>query len=211
MKTRRMLAVTAALAAGLASLAVGPAAAQFTAPLSPQSQNFVIVARTSANFIDEAGRTALANGAGKSAQSFARSAIDDQDAAVARMKGLADIAPLPTGRSALPAATTGALDFLFAPLDLAATSATNITGAPLASTPAGLPITATQQETLDKLQALNGRAFDRAYIISQRETYEALWAAYDNYARNGDDAALRDAAAQELPSIQRQRDRLKRL
>ena len=78
-------------------------------------------------------------------------------------------------------------------------------------TPAGLPITSTQQETLDRLQTLNGRAFDRAYIAAQRATYDALYAAYDDYSRTGDDPALRDAATQELPAIQRQRDRLKKL
>ncbi len=209
--TIRRFVATAAVAAGLVFSAIVPAAAQFTAPLSPASQNFVTIARTSAHFIDEAGRTALANGAGKSAQSFARTAVADQDAVADRMKGLPDIAPLPTGRSAGIAGNAGLFDTLLAPFDFVATSTTTITGTPLATTTAGLPITATQQVTLDKLQTLNGRAFDRAYVASQREAYETLWAAYDEYACNGDDAALRDAAAAELPALQRQRDRLKKL
>ena len=209
--TTRRIAGVAVFAAGLALSGIVPAAAQFTAPLSPASQNFVTIARTGANFIDEAGRTALANGAGKSAQAFARTAVADQDALADRMKGLPDIAPPPTGRSAVTTGSSGPFDFLFAPLEFGPTTAATVTGAPLATTAAGLPITATQQVMIDKLQTLNGRAFDRAYIASQREAYETLWAAYDDYARNGDDAALRDVAAQELPALQLQRDRLKKL
>lgn len=66
-----------------------------------------------------------------------------------------------------------------------------------------------QRAMLDKLQPANGAAFDRLYLDQQRKAHQAALGLHQNYAKNGDTPALRQAASGAVPIVQQHIDHLK--
>lgn len=60
-----------------------------------------------------------------------------------------------------------------------------------------------QRAMLDQLGRLEGTAFDAAYLRQQRTAHDEALALHSNYARSGDNPALRDTAAKAVPIVQR--------
>jgi putative membrane protein len=58
------------------------------------------------------------------------------------------------------------------------------------------------QEMLDKLQRLNGAAFERQYKKDQIVAHKQAVALFKHYAKTGDDAALKTWADQSLPELE---------
>jgi putative membrane protein len=58
-------------------------------------------------------------------------------------------------------------------------------------------------ETRNKLEALSGREFDRAYLGSQREAHAATLKLLENEIANGKDAAAKAWARETLPVVKR--------
>ena len=61
---------------------------------------------------------------------------------------------------------------------------------------------ATQQGQAQRLEGLNGRSFDRAYIAAQVQDHEMVIKVFDTEANSGTDPRLRFFAQQALPVLQ---------
>ncbi len=57
------------------------------------------------------------------------------------------------------------------------------------------------QRKLDKLKALNGEDFDKAYDADQVKAHKIAIDLFERYARGGENAALRQWAATTLPTL----------
>lgn len=68
-----------------------------------------------------------------------------------------------------------------------------------------------QQKRIDELRGLSGAPFDAAYLRQQRLAHQEALALHAGYAENGDNAALRKAAAAAVPVVQRHIDLLANL
>lgn len=77
--------------------------------------------------------------------------------------------------------------------------------------PAPPQLTADQQQKLDQLQPLTGQAFDQAYVAQQMPAHQQALAMLQNYAQNGDQPALKQAAQQAIPIVQKHINRLQEL
>lgn len=64
---------------------------------------------------------------------------------------------------------------------------------------------------LDNLRAANGAEFDRAYLAQQEAAHEEALTLMRGYAENGDNAALKQAAAQAAPKIEAHLQRVNQL
>jgi putative membrane protein len=58
------------------------------------------------------------------------------------------------------------------------------------------------QTQFDQLQAAEGAAFDQAYLAAQAGAHDEAVALFDGYAAQGEEGALREFAAQTLPTLQ---------
>lgn len=58
------------------------------------------------------------------------------------------------------------------------------------------------QQILDRLAALEGEAFDTAYMEAQVQAHDEAVALFETYAANGADGALKAFAAATLPTLQ---------
>ncbi|MGH6850783.1 MAG: DUF4142 domain-containing protein [Methylocella sp.] len=58
------------------------------------------------------------------------------------------------------------------------------------------------QKMLDKLQRLNGTAFDRQYKKDQIAAHKQAMSLFKHYSKTGDDAALKTWADNSLPELQ---------
>ena len=65
-----------------------------------------------------------------------------------------------------------------------------------------------QARMLSQLQPLNGAAFDAAYLNQQRTAHQMALTLHGNYARNGDNGALKQVAAGAGPVVQRHIEQL---
>lgn len=61
---------------------------------------------------------------------------------------------------------------------------------------------AKHQARIDKLSRLSGAAFDRAYVKDQVKDHEQVVREFQNEARNGSDAAVKEFASRTLPTLQ---------
>ena len=61
---------------------------------------------------------------------------------------------------------------------------------------------AAHQAKLDKLKAMKGGAFDKAYFDTQIDLQKDNVSLFERYAKNGDNAALKSLAAGYLPRLQ---------
>lgn len=68
-----------------------------------------------------------------------------------------------------------------------------------------------QQAMIDELRGLDGKAFDAAYVRQQRMAHDEALALHTGYAKNGDKAPLRAAAAKAVTIVQRHIERLRSL
>lgn len=84
-----------------------------------------------------------------------------------------------------------------------------------AATAAGTPPTPDlmpmQQQMMDELRGASGAGFDAVYLRQQVPAHEMALALHENYARNGDTAALRGTAAAAVPIIRQHLDRARQL
>lgn len=64
---------------------------------------------------------------------------------------------------------------------------------------------------LDNLRAANGAEFDRVYLDQQEAAHEEALTLMRGYAENGDNAALKDAAAKSAPKIQAHLEKVNQL
>ena len=74
------------------------------------------------------------------------------------------------------------------------------TGKVKAELPASLD--AAHQAKLDKLKAMKGGAFDKAYFDTQIDVQKDNVSLFERYAKNGDNVALKGLAASYLPRLQ---------
>lgn len=85
-----------------------------------------------------------------------------------------------------------------------------------AAAQAGVPVpppqlTPGQQQYISELQPLSGSAFDHAYLAQQVAAHRAALALHQNYARHGDNAVLKQAAAKTVPIIEAHLTRVQQL
>lgn len=64
---------------------------------------------------------------------------------------------------------------------------------------------------IKKLQAASKDDFNKKYVSIQLEAHKKAVALFKDYAANGDDAALKDFAAQTLPTLQEHLDHITRI
>ena len=64
------------------------------------------------------------------------------------------------------------------------------------------------QAKLDELSALDGEAFDAAYIMAQVAAHDEAIALFEGFSSNGDDSALKAFAANTLPTLQQHREEI---
>ncbi|MCW2388090.1 putative membrane protein [Sphingobium sp. B11D3B] len=81
---------------------------------------------------------------------------------------------------------------------------------------AGLTVTppaldANQQAKLDAIKAAEGTAATTAYLTAQREAHAAALALHQGYAANGDTPALKAAAGEIAPVVQKHIDMLAKM
>lgn len=67
---------------------------------------------------------------------------------------------------------------------------------------------AEHQGMLDRLKQASGEAFDREYMAQQMTAHRKALALHQNYAQNGEDAALKAFAAKVAPVVQKHHDML---
>lgn len=70
--------------------------------------------------------------------------------------------------------------------------------ADISLTPSLMPM---QRQMLDELQQANGQTFDRLYRTQQIQAHEMAVALHGNYARSGNNPALRGVAAAATPIV----------
>jgi len=68
--------------------------------------------------------------------------------------------------------------------------------------PVPTALDATQQQQLTQLQGLSGKQFDDAYVAAQVTAHDQAVALFSSYSKSGKDGALKDFAAQTLPTLQ---------
>ncbi len=76
-----------------------------------------------------------------------------------------------------------------------ATAEAKITAAPAKLEPA-------QEKIMGQLQTLQGGAFDKAYILAQREAHAETVALFRAYAEGGDNTRMKKFAAEMLPELE---------
>ena len=59
----------------------------------------------------------------------------------------------------------------------------------------------TEQAQLEKLQAASGGEFEAAYIGAQSAAHDEAVALFTTFSQNGQDSALREFAAETLPTL----------
>lgn len=76
-----------------------------------------------------------------------------------------------------------------------------------------LPTTldASHQSTLDKLKATADGNFDDAYIDAQEDAHDDAVSLFSDYAKNGDNAALKQFAADTLPTLKQHKDHIEKI
>ncbi|HWU48720.1 MAG TPA: DUF4142 domain-containing protein [Asticcacaulis sp.] len=67
------------------------------------------------------------------------------------------------------------------------------------------------QSKLDDLKTKTGKDFDDDYISDQKDAHSEAVSLFDNYAKNGDDPALKDFAASTLPTLQAHKDAIDKM
>ena len=83
-------------------------------------------------------------------------------------------------------------------------STAKLKAAAASATPAITPdatLTAAQSDVLARLKAIEGPAFDAAYIGAQRDAHEATLAALRDYSAHGDIAPLKEFATKVTPIV----------
>ncbi len=70
-------------------------------------------------------------------------------------------------------------------------------------TPTPPKLDADQQRMLDEIKAANASGIDEAYTRHQRTAHQKALALHQNYASNGDDQALKKAAGEIVPVVQK--------
>ncbi len=63
-----------------------------------------------------------------------------------------------------------------------------------------------QQKKLDDLTAKTGTDFDKAYADIQKDAHNDAVDLFDDYAKNGKDAALQSFASETLPTLQKHKE-----
>ena len=67
------------------------------------------------------------------------------------------------------------------------------------------------QQTYQRLQGLNGRAFVNAYMPNQIQAHEAAIQLFQNEAQNGNNPQLRNLAQQSVPILQQHLEMAQRI
>lgn len=67
------------------------------------------------------------------------------------------------------------------------------------------------QDKMDKLNKLDGKKFDKEYIEDQEDAHKAATKLFDDYAKNGDDPALKDFAAKTAPTLHQHWDMIEQV
>ena len=65
-----------------------------------------------------------------------------------------------------------------------------------------MELDAKQKETRDKLSALSGAAFDKAYMDEMKKDHDKDVSEFQKQAKNGNDPQLKEWAAKTLPTLQ---------
>ncbi len=165
-----------------ASLLVSSAVLLVAAALPARAASFnteAFLANATANvdFLDRSSRLALQNSQSVKIKEFARGEAKDQTLAANAIYDVTSKAPLQTGRSVAVANQTAQIVDNRLPLG---------------------------QEDLDSLEGQNGIEFDEAFRAKQRDALLQVQTDYETFLATGDDAALKDIAAKELPKVKKQ-------
>ena len=85
----------------------------------------------------------------------------------------------------------------------------------LESSPSGLEakekLDNEHQKIMDKLQSASTDNFNKQYIDVQTDAHKKAVSLFKDYAKNGDDAALKGFATQTLPTLQEHLEHIKRI
>lgn len=68
-----------------------------------------------------------------------------------------------------------------------------------------------QRKMIEQLRSLSGAAFDRAYVVQQRQAHQMALVLHRSYAEGGDSAALKQTARAAVPIIEQHIAALKAL
>ena len=197
-----------ATAALMGCCAAVPAAAQvpiispqYGAPPQPTALTVRLLAEAqpTAAFLERASRLALDHARAKRLRRLAQVEINEQVRAEFALATAA--APTPVGIDPLEVAAVGA-----AAVDEG--TETILSRLPrILQTPGARAVAADQavaqaaRDDLERLAALEGRAFDPFYVATQVEGLRRLVVLYRDYVQNGDDGALRAFVVHELPRV----------
>jgi len=213
------------LPAGAQTVAMPASAYYDLGNLSPQTAQFINTALPTAQFLDEASRMALRKSHNRNLRQAAHTIAMRQTIAANSMTAFLNAgtptAGLMTGRSvaapqpANPLAPVG--NMVMVPIDAAGNVVGNVlTGGalgaqPMARYPTAVALLPNQIEDLKRLAARRGTAFDRLYVATQLDAMAQLLTIYRDYEQNGDNDALRRVAQHEIPLLERDIGRLRRL
>ncbi|MDP9128710.1 MAG: DUF4142 domain-containing protein, partial [Pseudomonadota bacterium] len=70
---------------------------------------------------------------------------------------------------------------------------------------------AAHQKQIDQLNSLSGTDFDRQYVAMQVTAHDNAVALFDDYAKSGDNSALKAFASKTLPTLQEHKAHVHRL
>jgi putative membrane protein len=76
---------------------------------------------------------------------------------------------------------------------------------------ASTTLDAKHQAQLDQLQKASGASFDAAYVKDQKAAHKEAIDLFSDYAKSGDDTALKNFATQTLPTLQMHQQHVKEL
>lgn len=212
---------TLAVAAGAFLLAEAP-----TFAASAMTEAFVANVRPNVDFLNSSSRLALERSPSLALRRFARAeateqTIDGNSLVAWTQMNTAAGAAVALGEPVAPADA-----FVAAPLNPAGDigRAGAVESGRSVAIDAAPPLTVTRgpavgagemlpshQENMERLEQLDGLAFDRLYRSTQLDSLHQLQTLYRSYIQNGDDLALRGLAVRELPKINRRIAELRRI
>ena len=196
---------------------------------SPMSDAFVANVRPNVIFLDVSSRLAMDKSPSRAVRQFAHTEAKEQTIAANSITAWTQISTYRGEAVALGGAPYySPLAPVAVPVDVAAaTTASILTGrsvavdTPLTVTPVGVMSTVgptvgsqllpAQRDDLARLMSQTGSSFNGLYKSTQLDGLLQLSTLYSDYARNGDDPALRDLANSELPKISQRIRELRRL
>lgn len=207
------------LLAAVGALALVGAAPAFAA--SAATDAFVANVRPNVDFLDQSSRLAIKTSTDAKVRTFARGEATDQTLAGNQLVAWTET-QTPTGVAAavgvpvVAPVLDGTTTIVEAPLSVAANVTDGVDGvltgrsvaveAPVVTvtrprTPAPGTLLPSGDTDMTRLSGLTGHRFDTFYMTTQKDALRQLVTLYTDYARDGDDPALRAMATRQLPIV----------